>query len=687
MSIKIRIKNACDQKKIPIKIRVKTRETTTKPLNVIDLFCGCGGMSKGLTDAGLNVIAGIDIWETAINTYKRNFDHLALCADLTQLPPDEFQKMYQIDPQSIDLIVGGPPCFIEGTKVLTNSGYKNIESVQIDDTLLTHTSVFQNILNLQTKIYSGVLYDLQINYHPEAITCTPEHPFYTRKRIKSWNNQIGKHIYHIAEPVWTPAKNLTLDDYCGMVINTNNIIPEFSVDQQINLVLDQPEQWFMMGYFVGDGWIEYDGCDRDLIQFAIDEPEVLEKIRKTLPIVDQQCDTGTCKKFGCSNHLWHKILEKFGHYVHGKLIPEWVQDAPKHLIYEFVDGYMRADGNVRPDGPDGPDGKHQITTLSYDLAMGLHRLYLKLGHVSGISKMIEDHTHGQINGERNVSSFIEDNYVWYKPFSIEEKVVTNINVYNFEVAQDNSYIVANTIVHNCQGFSIAGKRDNKDPRNSLFMEYAKYLNHFQPKGFILENVIGILSMKTSSGDAVIDIILQHLSQNYHCVVCKLYASDFEVPQNRRRTIIIGIRKDLNIIPHEPTPILSLNERIPVKHCLLPREEIDQSYYLSERAITGIYNKKQRSKANGHGFGAQFLDMDKPSYTIPSRYYKDGYDALVKYEEHEIRRLTILELQRIQSFPDDYVFTGSKKDIIMQIGNAVACRFAYHLGRYMINILQ
>jgi DNA (cytosine-5)-methyltransferase 1 len=236
----------------------------------------------------------------------------------------------------------------------------------------------------------------------------------------------------------------------------------------------------------------------------------------------------------------------------------------------------------------------------------------------------------------------------------------------------------------CQGFSIAGKRDNKDPRNSLFMEYAKYLDYFQPKGFILENVIGILSMKTASGDKVIDIILQQLGKNYNCLVCKLYASDFEVPQNRRRTIIIGIRKDLNIIPTEPKPI---GDRKPVKCCLLPREEINQSYYLSERAITGIKNKKQRAKANGQGFGAQFLDPDKPSYTIPARYWKDGYDALVKYDENDIRRLTVLELQRIQSFPDNYIFEGSKKDVIMQIGNAVACRFAYHLGKHMINILQ
>ena len=240
----------------------------------------------------------------------------------------------------------------------------------------------------------------------------------------------------------------------------------------------------------------------------------------------------------------------------------------------------------------------------------------------------------------------------------------------------------------CQSFSIAGKRDKNDPRNALFMEYVKYLDYFKPKAFIMENVIGMLSKKTANGENIIDIIMEQLNRNYNCIINKLYASDFEVPQNRRRTIIIGIRKDLNILPKEPEPIIkSVQDRIPVKNILIPKEEVDKKYYLSEKALAGIANKKGVNKEKGFGFGAQMLDFDKPSYTIPARYWKDGYDALVKYDEKEIRRLTITELKRIQSFPDNYIIDGSSKDIIMQIGNAVACKFAYYLGKYIINTLQ
>lgn len=240
----------------------------------------------------------------------------------------------------------------------------------------------------------------------------------------------------------------------------------------------------------------------------------------------------------------------------------------------------------------------------------------------------------------------------------------------------------------CQSFSIAGKRDKNDPRNSLFIEYIKYLDYFKPKLFIMENVIGILSKKTNNNEKVIDIIMNELNKNYNCIITKLYASDFEVPQNRRRVIIIGIRKDLKIIPKEPKSIIKLvKDRIPVKTILLPKEEIDEKYYLSQRAITGIENKKKINKEKGNGFGAQFLNLDKPSYTIPARYWKDGYDALVKYNDKEIRKLTIIELKRIQSFPDDYIIEGSNKDIIIQIGNAVPCKLAYHLGIFSIKSLK
>ena len=74
---------------------------------------------------------------------------------------------------------------------------------------------------------------------------------------------------------------------------------------------------------------------------------MFEKINKVIPITDKKCNTGKCKKFGCSNFIWFNILKKFGKYAHAKLIPEWVQDAPKEFIQEFINGYMKADGCIQ----------------------------------------------------------------------------------------------------------------------------------------------------------------------------------------------------------------------------------------------------------------------------------------------------------------------------------------------------
>jgi len=238
----------------------------------------------------------------------------------------------------------------------------------------------------------------------------------------------------------------------------------------------------------------------------------------------------------------------------------------------------------------------------------------------------------------------------------------------------------------CQGFSIAGKRDKNDPRNSLFMEFVKYIDYFKPKAFIMENVIGILSMKTSNNEKAINIIMTELTKKYNCKYFKLSATDFEVPQIRKRTIFIGFRNDLKIEPTEPIKI-SANNHVPVKTILTKRENVDNRYFLSEKALQGINYKKEKMLQKGYGYGAKYVNLDKPCYTIPARYWKDGYDALVKYSDNDVRRLTEEELAKIQSFPSTYIFKGSRKDIIIQIGNAVACKFAYYLGKYIIDKLE
>ena len=91
-------------------------------MNTLDLFCGCGGFAKGFTDAKFNILCGIDKWDRAIESYKQNYNHLALCKDLTKFPPAQLASEHDIECGDIDLIIGGPPC-----QGFSNAGKRDIK--------------------------------------------------------------------------------------------------------------------------------------------------------------------------------------------------------------------------------------------------------------------------------------------------------------------------------------------------------------------------------------------------------------------------------------------------------------------------------------------------------------------------------------------------------------------------------
>ena len=359
-------------------------------MNAISLFAGAGGDTTGLTDAGLSVVAFSENNKDAIQTHLKMFPESKwlgkdVKGDISKISDEEFEEYSG----KTKVIFAGFPCFTSGTFVLTNNGYKCIEDICLSDTLLTHTNKLQSIVNVQSKLYTGNLYSIKIKYHYRPIQCTSEHPFYIRTKVREWNNTTRRYTISFKDPEWKHAKDLTLYDYFGMVVNKSQNIPEFQYEKTINkskrvietVHVETEDEWFMLGYFVGDGWIEegtkQDGRLKHTIRFSInntDEEYVGGRLRNVLPITDKKVDTGACKKFGCSSLKWYTILKEFGKYAHGKRIPEWVQDAPKEMIQEFINGYMCADGTIHT------NGSHRISTVSYDLAFGLQRLYLKLGH-------------------------------------------------------------------------------------------------------------------------------------------------------------------------------------------------------------------------------------------------------------------------------------------------------------------
>ncbi len=253
----------------------------------------------------------------------------------------------------------------------------------------------------------------------------------------------------------------------------------------------------------------------------------------------------------------------------------------------------------------------------------------------------------------------------------------------------------------CQGFSGAGRRDPKDPRNSLFMDFVRIVGALNPTFFVMENVPGILNMRNADDELVVEIIREEFKKiGYFVEWRKLLAADYGVPQKRRRVIFIGCRLDsktqLPIMPivypkqthtAKVEKISTLDVGLPklkkwvgAGTVLLSKEDAPEKSFHTQKMIDGFVRRKERNKANGKGFGWQIIDPEKPCYTISARYWKDGSDALVKYSDTEVRMLTHGEAAAIQTFPKDYEFVGSKKEIYMQIGNAVPCLLAKAIAK-------
>lgn len=234
----------------------------------------------------------------------------------------------------------------------------------------------------------------------------------------------------------------------------------------------------------------------------------------------------------------------------------------------------------------------------------------------------------------------------------------------------------------CQGFSEANWRAQPmDKRNELYKEFMRVVSVIKPDFFVMENVRGILKAKTKRGKPVIkDIADMGRRLGYNVNHRLLLAADFGVPQLRQRVFVIGSKGTETAIPFPETTHAkecqktldgrTLKKWASVRKILLPKSKIHEKLFYSEKLIKGFKRRERKNKKHNIGFRWQFLAPEKPSYTIPARYYKDGANALVKYSDSEIRMLATKECARIQSFPDDFLFLGSRKQIYQQIGNAV-----------------
>lgn len=264
----------------------------------------------------------------------------------------------------------------------------------------------------------------------------------------------------------------------------------------------------------------------------------------------------------------------------------------------------------------------------------------------------------------------------------------------------------------CQGFSIAGKRIIDDDRNKLYKSFVAFVEFYKPKAFLMENVPNIISM----GEGIVkDNIIQDFEKLGYTVVYKvLMASDYGVPQNRKRAIFIGIKGNQEFVFPQPATakvvtakeaISDLPETSVVNGSKYKHKPKSQFQELIRENSSGIFNHEITAHSeqtisiislvpdggNYKNLPKKFhetrkvniawtrLNSEKPSFTIDT-----GHRHHFHYAFNRVP--TVRESARLQSFPDTFIFLGSKTSQYKQVGNAVppilAMELANNLKKYL-----
>ena len=248
----------------------------------------------------------------------------------------------------------------------------------------------------------------------------------------------------------------------------------------------------------------------------------------------------------------------------------------------------------------------------------------------------------------------------------------------------------------CQGFSIAGKRMIDDERNQLYKAFVQFVSFYQPKAFLMENVPNIMSMGKGVIKAQIIQDFETIGYQVHSQI--LVASDFGVPQNRRRAFFVGFKKECDFI--FPTrfetakitafdAISDLPEYSVVDGACYPLVANSSYQEMMRKNSQGLFNhqithhsektigiislvpdggnykdlpEEFKNIRNGHIAWTR-LHSQKPRFTIDT-----GHNHHFHYKFNRVP--TVRESARLQSFPDDFVFWGTKTSQLKQVGNAV-----------------
>jgi DNA (cytosine-5)-methyltransferase 1 len=273
----------------------------------------------------------------------------------------------------------------------------------------------------------------------------------------------------------------------------------------------------------------------------------------------------------------------------------------------------------------------------------------------------------------------KDSCLTHKNWSDAEVVQGDIEKLDFKQIPKSDVILGG---FPCQGFSLAGPRKVDDKRNKLYRSFVKLVEEKKPMAFVAENVKGLLTL--GNGE-IVKAIEQDFADKGYTVKYKLHnAADYEVPQDRYRVIMVGIRKDLDYKFEYPE---KSDKKVTLKDALWGREEPE-----SEDVVQQPYSSRYMSRNRKR-------DWDEVSYTIPAMakqvtlhpsspdMEKLDRDLWKFGDDDKTRRFSWQEAAIIQTFPEDLYFEGNLVSKYKQIGNAVPVNLARAMAKNLNKALN
>lgn len=445
-------------------------------MKYVSIFSGIEAATVAWQPLGWEPLAFSEIDPFPSTVLQHHYPDIPNLGDITKIDWNPYKGQ-------ADLVVGGSPCFPAGTLILTSEHLKPIEEIKVGDMVLTHRNRWRRVTATGSKIADTIV--LRGN-GVSSLECTPNHPFYARTRV---HRESGYGYEYKQE--WIPATDMVGRQWLNMNAATEPL-PVPALPDGVSLT----EPFLRL---IGT-WLSL-GQSSSLPAFRFDSQSI---------------------------NRW--VMKQFGGKE--KHIPSWVYGLSENLRISLLEGYFQRMDSVRYAQP----------CSGMQLLVGMKILAAGAGYRSSI--LYEEnpsiHSTGTYRIKFNTSpidsdDFDDDGY-WGR---VNEKTVgrSNVLVYNLEVEDDHSYVAAGIAVHNCQSFSVAGKREGLAGASGLMFEYIRAVRELRPRWFVWENVPEAFT--SERGEAYRQLLSEMDALGYGLAWRVLDAQFFGVAQRRERVFLVG----------------------------------------------------------------------------------------------------------------------------------------------------